>query len=77
MTETQRSNSAESEKAPIWKCTRFCCRSGMCIDCKQRGNVYGDLKRRARITHADKLTKAQADKMSSNWREFDAQTELM
>ena len=70
-------NSAESVDAPIWKVTRFCCRSGMCVDCKRRGNLYGDRNQRARITHADKLTKSNADRMVRNWYEFDAKTELM
>jgi hypothetical protein len=76
MTKTK-SASEESVNAPIWKVTRFCCRSGMCIDCKQRGNLYGDTSKRKRVMHADKLTKARADEMTSNWREFDARTELM
>lgn len=75
--EQQRANSAQSVNAPIWRVTRFCCRSGMCIDCKLRGNLYGDMKRRKRITHADKLVKAQADVMAKNWWEFGATTELM
>lgn len=69
--------SLDSVRAPIWKVTRWCCRSGMCVSCKLRGNLYGDMKRRARITHADKLTKASADFMCVNWREYDAKTELM
>lgn len=74
---TKQQNSAQSENAPIWKTTRFCCRSGMCVDCKRRGNLYGDRNQRARITHADKLTKAKADEMTRNWHEFGAETELM
>lgn len=49
----------------------------MCLECKERGNLYGDMRQRARITHADKLTKAQADRMSAGWREYEARTELM
>jgi len=71
------SASLDSPNAPIWQVTRFCCRSGMCFDCKQRGNLYGDLSKRKRIVHADRLTKATADRMSANWREFDAATSLM
>jgi hypothetical protein len=69
--------SSKSPNAPIWQVVRFCCRSGMCISCKQRGNLFGDRKQRARIVHADKLTKPLADTMATNWREFDAVVELM
>jgi hypothetical protein len=73
----KKANSAASVAAPIWKVTRWCCRSGQCVDCKQRGNLYGDLTKRQRITHAHNLTKATADTMTRNWREFAAETELM
>ena len=73
----KRENSAQSENAPIWQVVRFCCRSGQCVDCKRRGNLYGNRKERARIVHANNLTKAKADEMTRNWHEFDATTELM
>lgn len=65
------------ELAPIWKVTRFCCTSGMCVECKLRGNLYGDTRKRKRITHANKLTKPMADKMAANWRSYEAKVEAM
>jgi hypothetical protein len=65
------------ELAPIWKVTRLCCTSGQCVDCKQRGNLYGDRTRRKRIVHASKLTKPLADTMTTNWRAYEARTEAM
>jgi transcriptional regulator CtsR len=66
---------ADGELAPIWKVTRFCCTSGYCIDCHRRGGP--GIKHRARITHADKLTKPMADKMTANWQSYAAKTEKM
>jgi len=74
---TKQMNSAQAVGAPIWKVTRFCCTSGQCVDCKQRGNLYGDRSKRKRITHADNLNKAVADTMARNWRSYDAEAELM
>lgn len=68
---------ANGEYAPIWKVTRFCCRSGQCVDCKLRGNLHGDMSKRARITHIDKITKSRAQEIARNWNEFDAKTEAM
>jgi len=74
---SKKENSAASVEAPIWRVVRWCCRSGQCVECKLRGNLYGDMKKRKRITHADKLNKAMADHMTANWREYGAETELM
>lgn len=68
---------ANGENAPIWKVTRYCCTSGQCVDCKRRGNLYGDLRRRRRIVHAKNLTKPSADQMVAGWTTYDARTEAM
>lgn len=65
------------EQAKIWKVTRWCCTSGQCIECKLRGNLYGDRTKRARIVHADNLIKPFADRMAANWRAYEAKTEAM
>lgn len=70
---------ANGENAPIWKVTRYCCTSGLCVDCHTGGRGYkvSTLERRKRITHADKLTKPMADKMTANWQSYGAKTEPM
>ena len=70
---------ANGELARIWKVTRFCCTSGQCIDCHQRGWEWriSMTERRKRIVHADKLTKPQADLMARNWSNYTAKTEAM
>jgi hypothetical protein len=68
---------ANGELARIWKVTRFCCTSGMCFECKQRGNMYGDKNKRARIVHADNLTKPLAQRMAEGWVNYDAKVEAM
>lgn len=56
-----------------WQVTRFCCTSGMCLDCRAVANG----KQRKRIVHADNLTKATADKMVAGWSSYDAKASLM
>lgn len=68
---------ANGENARIWQVVRFCCTSGQCIDCKLRGNLFGSMAKRARIVHANNLTKPFATKMASNWRSYDAEVEAM
>lgn len=68
---------ANGDLARIWKVTRFCCTSGMCFECKKRGNLFGDMKKRKRITHADNLTKPMAEKMVVGWSAYDAKLEAM
>ena len=58
-------------KAATYRVTRFCCRSGMCIECRANGN----LARRIRITQADHLTEARAKEYVKGWREYDATLE--
>jgi hypothetical protein len=67
---------ANGELAPIWKMTRFCCTSGLCVECHKRGN-HGEMKRRKRIVHADNLTKPMAEKMAANWGSYDPKVEAM
>lgn len=64
---------AGGEKAPIWQVTRFCCTSGMCIDCRAAANGTS----RKRIVHADKITRELADRMVSGWKAYDAKVSLM
>lgn len=61
----------------IYQVTRFCCRSAMCIDCKQRGNLYGDMKKRKRIVHIDKIDQRSAEMIAAAWREFGAEAGRM
>lgn len=55
-----------------WQVTRFCCTSGFCVDCHQRGND-GSLARRQRIVHADRLTLQTARKMARGWASYEAE----
>lgn len=57
-----------------YRITRFCCLSGLCIDCHQRGN-HGDTAKRARIVHADHLTDAVASRMLAGWANYGAKKE--
>lgn len=49
----------------------------MCIDCKLRGNLFGDMTKRKRIVHANNLTKPMAEKMAIGWSNYDARVEAM
>jgi hypothetical protein len=61
------------EAEPIWQVTRFCCTSGMCIECRAAANG----RQRIRIVHADKLTKERADRMVAGWASYDAKVSRM
>jgi hypothetical protein len=54
-----------------WKVTRFCCTSGMCLDCRAvaRGG------KRKRILHIGGLTKEKAEKIAANWPSYGAKVE--
>lgn len=56
-----------------WKVTRFCCTSGMCLDCRAVANGT----KRKRITHASRLDEATADRMVSGWKSYEAKKERM
>lgn len=56
-----------------WQVTRFCCTSGMCLQC--RG--LGVLERRKRIIHADNVTKEIALKMEAGWPSYGAKASEM
>jgi hypothetical protein len=55
-----------------WRVMRFCCRSGNCLDC---GAGFNKANRKW-VVHANKLTKASADRMVAGWAEFGAKAEL-
>ena len=54
-----------------WKVTRFCCTSGMCIQCR----AVATGRKRIRVTQIDKLTKDRAEKIAENWHEYDGKAE--
>lgn len=56
-----------------WRVTRFCCTSGMCLDCRAVANGT----KRKRVVHADKLTEAKARQMAANWSAHGAEAEPM
>lgn len=69
---------ANGDNAPIWKVTRFCCTSGMCVECHtKRGHKPVGSARRVRIVHADNLTKSMAERMVAGWSAYDAKVEAM
>jgi hypothetical protein len=57
----------------VWQVTRFCCSSGMCLDCRAIANGTA----RKRIIHADRLTEATARTMARNWERYDAHASRM
>jgi hypothetical protein len=64
---------ANGENAKIWQVTRWCCTSGYCVDCHNRANGRPlGLERRARIVHANNLTKPLAERMVAGWAAYDA-----
>ena len=59
-----------------WQVTRFCCNSGCCFDCRDRG-THGDLSKRARIVHCKNVSEAYARRTALGWVRFDAKAEPM
>ena len=60
--------------ARTWQVTRFCCSSGMCLECRAVANGGT----RKRIVHCDRLTRAKAEQMARNWSaHFEAKAEPM
>jgi len=55
----------------VYRVTRFCCRSGMCIECRAVANGT----KRKRVIHADGLDKETAERIVAGWAEFDAKLE--
>jgi len=53
--------------ATTYTVTRFCCRSGMCIQCRAVERNSG----RKRIVHAANVTKGYAERCLAGWAEFD------
>jgi hypothetical protein len=60
----------------LYKVTRFCCTSGMCFECKERGNLWGSLAGRARIVHMRNLPKETAAIVAGKWAAYEAKAEL-
>lgn len=56
-----------------WRVTRFCCTSGMCIECRAVANGT----KRKRIAHADRLTQDRAETIARNWSSYGATAEPM
>lgn len=59
-----------------WMVTTFCCTSGECIECHDRGN-RGDRKGRARRVHMDGISKGTAEVVAANWQVYGGQVERM
>jgi len=49
-----------------YKVTRYCCRSGCCVECHTRNN-FGKLDGRQRITHTDNMSTPWAEYVAKNW----------
>lgn len=71
METTNTTTARKNDGARVWQVTRFCCTSGQCFECRQRGHG------RERIVHADRLTKKMADTMARNWASYDAMVSRM
>ncbi len=52
--------------------TRWCCTSGLCIDCHNRGN-HGNKDKRQRVIQCDNLSKDKAEKVVSGWQSYGAE----
>ena len=61
------------ENAKIWQVTRFCCTSGMCLECRAVANGT----KRKRIVHVRNVTKEFADRCAAGWRAYDPKVEMM
>jgi hypothetical protein len=51
-----------------WMVTRFCCTSGMCIECRAAANGGS----RKRIVQMGNLSEASATTVARNWAAYDA-----
>ena len=56
-----------------WQVTRFCCRSGMCLECRAVANGT----QRKRIVHANYISRELALRMEEGWASYDAKAERM
>jgi hypothetical protein len=54
-----------------WKVTRFCCTSGMCLDC--RAVMRGTKRKREDVLTG--LTKEKAEEVARNWSSYGAKVE--
>lgn len=59
-----------------WRVMRWCCHSGLCIECHSRGN-HGDKSKRTRVVHTYGVTEEWARYVAQNWNELEATAELM
>lgn len=56
--------------------TRFCCTSGLCVDCHSRGGLIG-LARRQKVVQIDRLSKKTAIEIAANFSSYEGAAELM
>jgi hypothetical protein len=52
-----------------YRVTRFCCRSGLCIECMNQRPL------RKRIVQADNLSLVMAKRYVKGWRDYEAKLE--
>lgn len=57
----------------LYRVIRFCCTSGMCIECR----AGGDRARRKEVVQASRLTKTMAEKYVKGWVSYGARMEVM
>jgi len=63
-------------QAGRWRVMRFCCTSGLCVDCHQRGN-HGDKAKRKQLIHTDRVSEDWAKYVAANWHDYGATAEPM
>ena len=56
-----------------YKVTRWCCLSGMCLDCR----AEGDKSKRRRVVQADKLDPVMAERYLRGWKHYEPKMEVM
>jgi hypothetical protein len=49
-----------------YRVTRWCCTSGLCVDCHKRGN-HGDLTKRERVVQTDHVSRHWAKHVVTGW----------
>ena len=59
-----------------YQVTRFCCISGLCVDCHKRGN-HGNKAKRRRMIHIDHISKAFAERVCVGWELYEPLVERL
>ena len=59
-----------------YQVTRFCCTSGLCVECHSRGN-HGNLAKRQRLVQTDNVSRDWSKFVAGNWQAYGATAERM